>query len=170
MSKDTIIVAVAQGIDDEVVERFVRFTNNSQKMRHFDIHVECGDPSSNKFYKTRLLNDCMKSFIKRYDYIIQTDIDLIIPFGLVDKTVRLATNDINMVHCVLRYIDPKEIDGLSYDRFPWERWLTQKKTYCSGCWNGATSAAWKRSGGWNLDMFGWVQKIQSSRKDQNVEE
>jgi hypothetical protein len=155
MARDTLIIAIAQGIENETIERFVRLTNNSQKMKHFDIHIETGNADASKFYKTRLLNDCIKKYIKKYDFIIQTDIDLIIPFGLVDRTVKVAAAGCNMSHCVLRYIKPEEIEGLSYDKFPWQKWKTYKKTYCSGCWNGATSETWRKSGGWNPDMFGW---------------
>jgi hypothetical protein len=156
MTKEVIIVVIAQGIDQSVVDRFVRFANCSKKNKDFDIHVESGNPNEEKFYKSRLLNKCINKFKNEYKYIIQTDIDLIVPYGLVDRTLKIASgSNANMVHCLLRYIEPEEIQDLEYDKFPWETWVRKERTYCSGCWNGATVEAWKKSGGWNSHMYDW---------------
>ena len=152
---DIALLVIAQNIEKKVVERFCNFANKSKDKHDFDIVIDYG--GGDVFSKSKLLNNNIKRLVESYKYIVQTDIDLIIPFGLVDKSLQVLSNWDNpfIAHCVLRYIKEDAILGKEYEEFPWETWKSQDHTYCSGCWNMANSRTWKRSGGWNPEMFGW---------------
>lgn len=147
------LLVIAVGLDEDYIKRFEEYAKASESKYDFDIIIEKGQKQE-KFYKSRLLNKHLRDLVNRYDFIIQTDIDLIIPPGLIERTVdKYLTNTIN--HSVLRKLDEDSIEKFNYEKFPWEEWLTRKHILCSGCWNGADSKTWKRSGGFNEEMFDW---------------
>jgi hypothetical protein len=154
MGKNIAIVVVAQNIDNSVIERFKDCVSNSRTKYSYDIMV--GSSKEDKFYKTRILNETLRNVINKYDVIIQTDIDLIVPSGLIDETYeRIIKRDKWAFHHNLRYIDPIEIENKKYNEYDFNKWKNYKSRFCSGCWNGMNNNTWKRTKGYNEDMYAW---------------
>jgi len=152
--KDVCIIVAAQGISKKVITRFRESVAASKPKCICDVMIKCG--REKKFYKTRIINDCLRKTLPKYKVIIQTDIDLLVPPKLIDKTFNMAMGQpSNCFHHFLRYVNPEEIKGKRYKDFPWHDWVHLKADFCSGCWNGMTGEAWKKSGGLNEDMFAW---------------
>lgn len=149
------IIAVAEGIDDKTIERFVSSIEKSNPSVSYTVKI-CKGNKSDKFYKTRHLNSALKELIPICEVIIQTDIDLIIPPGLIDEAYkRVKREPNNCYHHTLRYVEGESIQGLEYSDYPFADWLKLKWIYNSGCFNAMTSHTWKRSGGYHPDMCDW---------------
>jgi hypothetical protein len=152
--KDICIIVAAQGISNETIRRFKQSVRYSSPQHQVDIIIRSGEEQ--RFYKTRILNSCLRDTIDKYNVIIQTDIDLLIPPGLIDRTYdALMKQPNNAYHHNLRYIEPIEIEGKQYKDYPWHTWNGLPHTFCSGCWNGMMGKTWMKTGGWNEDMFAW---------------
>lgn len=152
--KDICIIVAAQGIPKECIKRFKNSIVESKSKYKVDIVIR--GSQDKRFYKSRIINQCLRETIPNYKVIIQTDIDLVIPPRLIDKTYESLMNQPrNCFHHFLRYVDPEEVKGRHYKDYPFLRWLQLKPSFCSGCWNGMRADTWKRSGGLNEDMFGW---------------
>jgi hypothetical protein len=150
------IAAVAKGIDKDVIERFMACTKGTVSNHSIDTVLLGDDDTSKEFFKTRILNRFLRRAVHKYDVIIQTDIDLVFPSDLVNFTISACIdNPEHMHHSVLRYINATALKGRTYKQYPWKQWVKQTAVMCSGCWNGACSDTWKKSGGWNEDMYGW---------------
>lgn len=148
------IIVAAQGIPKKTIQRFKESVFASNPARKPIIMIKSG--KEKRFYKTKILNRCLREAIPKFKVIIQTDIDLIVPPGLINKTcAALKQQPNNCYHHFLRYVDPSEIKGKKYGQFPWNKWVNLKAEFCSGCWNGMTSKMWKKSGGFNEQMFAW---------------
>lgn len=154
MPKDVCIIAAAQGISKDVINRFRDCIKYSRPSVSYDVRI--GNSKEKKFYKTKILNQLLRDNLKNYSVIIQTDIDLVVPHGLIDFTCEMLRKQHNNgFHHNLRYVDPQEIKGIVYKDYPWNRWKTLPTTFCSGCWNGMYSKVWRKSCGWCEDMFAW---------------
>ena len=152
--KDIAIIVAAKGIDPAWVDRFKDSIVKSNPKHSVDIMI--GQGKDKKFYKTRIINHLIRKCMPLYKVIIQTDIDLLIPPLLIDRTYRALMNQPNNgFHHHLRYIEPEEVKGKAYKDYPWYRWVNLKSSFCSGCWNGMLSNTWAKSRGYNEDMFAW---------------
>jgi len=153
-ASNVCIIVAAQGISKKTIQRFKESIYNSKPTRTPTILVRSG--KEKKFYKTKILNRCLRDMMPKFEYIIQTDIDLIVPPGLINQTCNaLKQQPNNCYHHFLRYVDPSEIKGKRYGQYPWSEWINLKADFCSGCWNGMTSKTWKQTGGYNEQMFAW---------------
>ena len=153
-NKDICIIVAAQGISSKTIQRFKQSVVSSGPNFTYDILVKGG--REKKFYKTRIINECLRKAIPHYKVIIQTDVDLIVPPRLINETMKaLQEQPRNCFHHFLRYINPKEIKNKTYQQYPWGKWMELKPTFCSGCWNGMTSQMWAKSGGFNEEMYAW---------------
>jgi len=152
--KDICIIAAAQGISPKIISRFRSTIKISGSKYSYDVIVSGG--ADEKFYKTRIINQCLRSAIPRYKVIIQTDIDLLVPRGLLDRTFEAVMKQPNnCFHHFLRYVEASEVKGKKYKDFAWHQWLNYSSTFCSGCWNGMCSQTWEKTGGFNEEMYAW---------------
>ena len=153
--RQCVIVAVAEGIDPAIVERFRDSIVQSAPRTQVDIDLWVGEREGD-FCKAERLNELVRRNLDKYQVIIQADIDLLIPPGLVDyscSSVRIGHN--LAYHHYLRHVSQAEIEGISYPQYRFSEWQKRKSIFCSGCWNAMSPKTWKASGGWNPDMLGW---------------
>jgi hypothetical protein len=160
MIKDIGILVVADGIGDDVRKRFKHCLTASRPRATFDVVIMGSNKPRErgaKFNKCKLLNKGLKRLFEGgYKVIIQTDIDLICPPALIDKTFELAWKHKYCVHCSMRRISPEEYGKYKeYRQYPFNRWKKMKQIYAAGCWNGLVPALWKKTGGFNEDMIEW---------------
>jgi hypothetical protein len=152
--KHLAIIVVAQGIPQSVIDRFFSSIKESLPAYPYDILVGKSDDSV--FYKTKILNRLLSANMDKYNVIIQTDIDLVIPPGLINFSYEsVAEAKTTAYHHALRYVRQSEIAKLRYQKYPFSEWLKLPETFCSGCWNAMTPEVWKKSRGYNEDMSAW---------------
>lgn len=160
MGKDIGFLVVADGICREVRQRFKMCLTASRPRASFDVLIMGQEEPREigaKFNKCKLLNEGLRSLLAQdYKVIIQTDIDLICPKSLIDKTFELVTQKNLAAHCSMRRISQEEYDKYSsYRDFPFNKWKRIKDIYATGCWNGLKPDWWRKSGGFNEDMTEW---------------
>jgi len=154
MKKDIAIIAAAQNISPETIERFKDGVRSSKPAYGYDILI--GGSKEEKFFKTKILNQLIRDNLNKYNVIIQTDIDLIVPPTLINRTYEgVAYGNRTAYHHSLRYVDAKQIAGLRYDKYPFLEWVNLQSMFCSGCWNGMSVETWRRTRGYNEEMFAW---------------
>lgn len=149
------VLSVAKNIETDIVDRFIDSIDKSKPKNEYKIHILGQDDKSEKFYKTKIINQKIRELSDQLDdIIIQTDIDLLVPIGLIDATYDCAIDN-KLYHNELRYINKKEIDNKLYDEYDFEKWAKMKPVFCSGCWNGMTVSNWIKSKGYNELMCEW---------------
>jgi hypothetical protein len=159
--KDIAIMVVAQNISDEIKHRYAECVSKSKPNCSWDIHFLSSDDPSQKinFNKSKLLNSGIKNlYNKGYKVIIQSDIDLITPPGIVDKSLEIG---LNLKTCFYNFhyrIDPRHLPKLP-DDYQTIDFKLLSKTFASenanGCWNAMTPESWMASGGYNEYMIEW---------------
>lgn len=153
------LLVVAHRIPSSVLERFLSHVCLSNPKVATELVVSKEEPDWQEgmpFNKSRALNSLLREALEKYEVIIQTDVDLIIPPGLIDKAYETVRNYTNLAyHHGLRHIELEEIEGLSYEQYPFKKWQHRKAIFCSGCFNAATAATWKKTRGWNEEMAEW---------------
>lgn len=148
------IIAIAQNIPKDIISRFTNSIKQSLPAYSYEILIGSSDDPI--FCKTKILNKLLRENFHRYQVIIQTDIDVLVPSALVNQTYEAVIGGKQTAyHHSLRYIDPKEIKNLVYDKYPFKEWRNLPTSFCSGCWNGMSIESWKRSLGYNEDMIAW---------------
>jgi hypothetical protein len=152
--RDIAIIVVAQNISKAIIKRFKLCAEKSCRSLKFDIYI--GDSKEELFYKTKILNSLLRKVVDRYSVVIQTDIDLVIPPGIIEKTFqRVMSHPDYAYHHVLRYVQEEDIQSNSYESYPWEKWRSVTPIFCSGGWNGMSSQTWLKSRGYNEKMYAW---------------
>ena len=153
------IIVVADKISDEVKNRFSQSIKFSKPIPKCKVLMMCDDRKEGEpFNKCKLLNKGLRqAFKSKFDVIIQTDIDLIIPPGAIDFTCGVALEGDVCCHLPMTKMPEKEfIKYSNYDEYPWKDWRETFKTiYATGCWNGLQPKVWKITGGFNEDMTEW---------------
>lgn len=152
---DCCIIAVAEGIEQGVVDRFIDSIRQSNPRTETEIDLLVRSRSGN-FRKSAGLNELLRRNLDKYQVIIQTDIDLLVPPGLIDHSFRsVASHSKIAYHHYLRHAWPVELEGKLYKHYNFKEWQTRKGVFCSGCWNAMNVKTWRLSGGWNEDMVEW---------------
>lgn len=143
-------MVVTNHIDPKIIDRFVWSASNSEKSQPFDIYFGCHSNPNEPFRKTTILNDILREILPTHTYIIQTDIDMLIPFGLINMTMENLKSSNTCYHCNYRYVEDKEVDQwkrCGYQTIPWVE-IQKRKLFCaSGSWNGMDNLTWRRSNG-----------------------
>jgi hypothetical protein len=153
--KECCIIVIAQGVAEGVVERFVRSVHLSNPRVPTEIRIDSSAPSD-PFCKAAALNHLLRETLDQYRVVIQTDIDLLIPPGLIDQSYQATlSHDKIAYHHVLRHVFPAEIEGKLYKDYDFKGWQNRKAIFCSGCWNAMNAISWKRTGGYHEEMVGW---------------
>lgn len=155
--KQVAIMVVAQGLPDELVDRFSQCIHKSKPKVSYDIHIlRTNDPDQKKaFNKSKLLNKGIKKYCNGdYEVVIQTDIDLIIPPKLVDVSYERGLQKDTCFHVNHRRTTPHKIKGFpklpeGYDNIDWEYILSTPWESAIGCWNALNNESWYKTGGFN---------------------
>lgn len=145
------IIAIACNIDKEIIHRFQKYAKSNNLKCWVKIVTENSglfyDTKTKIFNKSKALNYAIKELLGECQVIIQTDIDMLIPPGLIEETYRIAKLN-QHVFCKVR--------NSNYDNKDWEFYKTlpiREAGY--GAWNALTDDNWERVGGYNEDLFGW---------------
>lgn len=146
---DLGIVVAAVGIDTSTVHRFVSVILEDKTTKcSFIIYVQTEGRTGWDFNLARAKNHGILALIERCRVICCTDVDMLIPPGLLDYTTNMTKNDHLWVLC--RNINPNETT-----RKAWEEWLLLKERPGNGSWNSMSSANWVKVGGWDERCYGW---------------
>jgi len=141
------ILAVANNVDEEIKKRFLWAIGESEKDIPFDVYLGWHRNEEQQFHKTVILNDLLRRTLRDYEVIVQTDIDMLIPRGLVRETYFYCRGKSSCYHCNYRLINPKELKGKEYKKIPWNDISNREIHRASGSWNGMSSDSWISSGG-----------------------
>ena len=100
--------------------------------------------------KSRALNDGIKKLLDQCKIVVCTDIDMLIPPGLVNYTVYVV-KPMNCLWGVSRNINPDKITPRR-----WRDWLQLPlRNSGYGSWNAMLKEDWLLSGGWDERLTGW---------------
>lgn len=167
--KKVAIMAVAQNISNDIKRRFQECIIRSKPSVGFDVYLLGAKNNRTKgpFNKSKLLNKGIKKLVPHgYEVIIQADIDLVVPPGLVDKTYEYAmTGKVCFYNCHRR-IDPEHLPRLpeDYDSMDWKKYMSFDWEAANGCWNGIQARYWMDTGGYNEDMIEWGKEDDDWRR------
>lgn len=141
------IIAVHNRIKSSIVNRFLWAIERSEPEIAFDVFLGKHKKKNQTFFKTVILNDLLRKTIPNYDFIVQTDIDMLIPPGLIRATYQHGLYFDGCYHANYYLVKPKEIKKCSYKNIPWEKFLKRKPQSASGSWNGMRNNMWDEIGG-----------------------
>jgi hypothetical protein len=103
-----------------------------------------------------------------YKVIIQSDIDLIIPPGLIDKSLEIGSQEKTCFYNHHRRVDANKVPKFpsEYNNMDWKRGLQMfKPEDANGCWNAMTPVSWMSSGGYNEYMIEWGKEDDEFRSN-----
>lgn len=159
--KQVGIFVVAQNIPTTIIERFKGCLEKSKPTVSYDVIILQTKNDEKHFNKSKLLNKGIKTLAKgQYETLIQTDIDLIIPHGLIDYSYNISKTGRVCFHNDMRKIDIERIPNFprlpsEYDKIDWSSFKSTPFIYASGCWNAMQYPYWWETGGWNEMMIEW---------------
>lgn len=158
------IVVVAYKLEDDAFDRFMLGINESAG--ELDVLVKVIDDEHDIGYdlpngehhmnKSKGLNIGIKECIDNdCEVIICADVDVLTPPNLIKFTYDTVKSNNCCFHAVVRNIDPEHVQ-FDYNALPFNDWLKLPLRESSrGCWNGMTAEMWKKSGGYNEELYGW---------------
>lgn len=147
------LMTVANSVSADVVDRFVWGAKHSEQNIPFDIYIGDHKDETQKFYKTVILNDILRNILDKYDVLVQTDIDMLIPPNLIKRTLQFCSLRNNCFHCCFHHLNLKEIPNMKYKHINWNEIKKKKVISASGSWNGMNRDLWKKSGGFSEVIF-----------------
>ena len=157
--KPLAIFAIAQNISEETKNRHSECIRLSDPETEYDLyHIEDKDCKDKLFNKSKHLNRTIKELYNQYEVMIQCDIDLIVPPGLVDKTFEIAMADRCCFYNYHTRVNPETLPPLpeGYDDIDWNSvYEENEQEKAAGCWNGMQGRYWIESCGFNEQMQGW---------------
>jgi len=143
------IMAVANNIPKPTVKRFLWGIGQSEKKMPFDVVIGQHKDKNQKFYKTVILNDILRQIIKKYDVIVQTDIDMLIPPLLIRNSLQYCMHFDGCFHCNYYLMKPEELKGRKYKNINWNEIAKRKVRGASGSWNAMRNYMWNEAGGFS---------------------
>lgn len=160
MTADVAIFVVAVGISEKIKDRFAECIKLSAPSCSFDVlFYDEPRPPGYVFSKSRIMNRAIKELCKQpYKVVVQADVDIIVPPGLIDKTLELGIEPMRCFHNHHRRVQPAILPPLpaSYHKMDWDHWFQKVvPENANGCWNGMTPETWMKSGGFNERMICW---------------
>jgi len=170
--KDIAFFIIAESIPDEVVNRFESCLEASKPSYNYDVYIIKGEKRTKQdqfkqFNKSKLLNGVLRKLLKKdYDVLIQTDVDVIVPPGLVDYSYNIAMSGEKYFHNDMVRIDPerdKDFKNLptSYNNIDWEKYkkiMSSRWIDAAGCWNACQKDLWLKTGGWCEEFVSWSRE------------
>ena len=141
------IVVAAVGIADEVRDRFVATLRRTTPLDTFELSVVIR--SFGGFSRAKARNVGILGLFPACRAIVCTDVDMLVPPGLVEHTQRAVT-DGTAVWAKCRNLPAEKADVLS-----WEEWLELPiREDGTGSWVAMTAADWLKVGGWDQRLTG----------------
>ena len=165
--KNVGIMVVGQFIDPEIIHRFKKCIDLSRPKVTYDVHILSTNDKGqkpNRFNKSKILNKGIKKLCNGdYEVVIQTDIDLVVPPGLVDESYRMAMEGKVCYHNNHRRITASKILNFpplpnGYKDMDWEYMKTFAVEASNGCWNAIQSQMWWETGGFNEDCVNYARE------------
>ena len=147
------IVVVAVGNDPEIV---ARFESNMAVSVHSDkpyilriLSDECY-MENGLLNKCRALNDGVRELMKSCKVVVCTDIDMLVPPGLVDYSLA------NVKRRTCLWVVSRNVAEANIYSRQWEEWMKLPLRLSGfGSWNMMLAEDWIRSGGWDERLTGW---------------
>lgn len=170
MSTDVGIMVVAQRIEQATLDRFSACVAASKPKCSYTIHfLSTRDPNEQAvFNKSKLLNTGIRTLTPlNYTVLIQADVDLIVPPGLIDRTLVVGNQPNTCFYNHHIRIAPDLLPVLpeGYKQIHWIRLaLRHKPEHANGCWNGMRPETWLKSGGYNEWMTEWGNEDDEFRR------
>lgn len=158
---DVGIMVVAQNIPEDIKNRYQECIRRSNPTCTWEIHFLSSNDDVQKkhFNKSRLLNKGIKKLATmNYKVIIQTDIDLIVPPGIIDKSLEMGSRSKTCFYNRHYRIDPQHLPKLpeDYDKLDFDALAKAfPSENANGCWNAMTPESWMSTGGYNEYMIEW---------------
>jgi len=144
------IVVAAVDIPDETIKRFQNFIPMEVKLAIVrDFH-------GTVLSRTRLLNKGIQQLRPYCRIIICTDIDMIVPPGLLEYTARVVRPGTALWSACRKFNLDDLVDIYNIQNEQWKNWtdLPCSKTG-KGSWVAMDRKDWNRIGGWDERLFGW---------------
>jgi hypothetical protein len=168
--KDVAIMTVSQKIDESVKNRFSECIRMSSPKASYDIYFLDDISAINKpFNKSKILNRGIRTLsTKGYKVIIQSDIDLIVPPNIIDKSLEIGSQKKTCFYNHHRRVDPRDLPKLpeDYSKLDWDSLFnTYVYENANGCWNAMTPESWMSSGGFNEYMIEWGKEDDEFRSN-----
>lgn len=160
--KDKIgITAPAFNMDEKLEKRFKEYLRTSVLSDNIvcDVYLtklesEVLHESSGQFSRAKALNSGIKELIDHgMDVIICTDLDMIVPPGLVRYSYDKARQTNKNIFSMTRFVDEEEFNRFYPDWKIFSRKPAAHSGY--GGWNSMTVEMWKKSGGWPEELYEW---------------
>lgn len=153
------ITVIAYNIPQDVINRFTsNIQNESRPKLSYKIEI-ITDPNDALYEHTdghkymcraKGLNRGILKLADICEVIVCTDIDLIYPPGVFERTYEECMNN-NWVWGVCRDISSKKINPRR-----WNEWLNLPlREVGKGGFNGMHTQMWQHVGGWNENLYGW---------------
>jgi hypothetical protein len=168
MSKQVCVMVVGQCLPQDLLDRFEACVHKSNPSVSYDVQIlKTQDPSQTpmRFNKSKLLNKGIKKFCDTniYDVVIQTDIDLIVPPGLIDKSYEVAMSGRYCYHANHVRVTYQKFKGFpslpeEYDNMNWSIFKDMKHEPSNGCWNAIQSSLWWDTGGFNENCVNYSKE------------
>lgn len=157
MSKPKLaIMAVSHNIDSDIIRRFIWSLRASETKIPFDIFLGSHKNPKETFRKTTILNDIIRQIINTHPVMVQTDIDMMTPPGLLQSTINFTLTGLHCYHCNYRYVESEEVERwmkVPYRFLPWNEIRKRKTFRASGSWNGMSSLSWLKSNGFCEEIY-----------------
>lgn len=153
---EVAIFIVGNNIDQKIIERFIASISGSEKSIPLDILIGNHENPQEIFRKTTIFNDILREGIRKYKFMIQTDVDMFIPPNLIQHTVNCISERDICYHSEFRYTEPDEIDRWlqrGYENIPWNEILNRPVKAATGAWNGMNIRTWIKSNGFNEEIY-----------------
>lgn len=177
--KNIAIFVVADNISENIVSRFKSCINLSGSKHSVDIYVLSDSRKQNEpFNKSKILNNGIRKLInKKYEVLIQTDIDLIVPPELINYSYKEAMKNKVCFHNDMIKLYEKDYPELSklpenYNNINWNKYKKNSFIFASGCWNAMQTKYWYETGGFNEYMIEWGREDDDwrnrTRKQSNI--
>ena len=143
---DHALIAPAVSIDEQIIKRFLNFEKPECSCL---VYIITAGVARRSWNLSKAKNDGIRACMDRAKIITCTDIDYIIPPGLIDFVNQCGPREHMWV--LRRNIRPAAVPKRN-----WEYWQTIKtRENCLGSWNTMSAASWKFVGGWDERCHGW---------------
>jgi hypothetical protein len=150
------ILVVSNQIGQKTQDQFVWNIKASEPKLPFDLFLGSHSNMNETFRKTTILNDMLRETLDKYDCVVQTDIDMLIPPNLIRITLEHSKVDNLCYHCNYRYVEENEFIKWKTNGWKFIDWVSLVQRPCfkaSGSWNGMNSKTWRKSNGFCEAIF-----------------
>lgn len=168
MTADVCVMTVAQGIPQKIKDRFKACAELSAPKASFDVvFLGEGVPLKGLFNKSKFLNSGVKDLSKKgYQCIVQVDVDLIIPPGIIDTALEHSQQPNLIFHNHHRRVREELVPKFpeQYHTVDWGKLFgSLVPENANGAWNSASPETWMKSGGWCELMVNWGREDDTFR-------